>query len=326
MAVQPDLCRTWSETLTINMLIVSFRMEVPQAAPERAGRRSGQNRSRSPDDTRSRPARPPPPSSVTEITDLRSLQRCHDDAYRLIEQGLSCDEEEKVQEAQNAYINGLREVNRGLAVNCEQLNGTDEQKEAAKSIQQKMIKTKLQIEYRLQSLQEKTNSRPQAQQAMETEQPPSYEESMSMSSHNGISHAEFEALGDSVMSEESETDGSMVANAAEIFSIAEGVQIFFITPEGYVSAPSYPSALKMYKFTDRVAGASNVGQPPAFLQVGSWMYPLSPGTTPVLQANYGAYIFPDMTSSTPGKSFFFVFFFVQFMVLSMFRKKSFTKT
>ena len=281
------------------MVFVSYRMEMPQAAV----RDSGQSRSRSPGDARSRPQRPPPPSSVTEITDLRSLQRCHDDAYRLIEHGLSCDEEEKVQEAQTSYVNGLREVNRGLAVNCEHLSGTEEDKNTAKSIQQKMLKTKMQIEYRLQSLREKTNSGHQAPQAMETEQPPSYEESMSMSSHNGISHDEFAALGDSVMSEESESDSSLVANAAEIFSIPEGVQIFYITPEGYVSAPSYPSALKMFKFTDRPAGASNVEQPPAFLQVGNWMYPLSPGTTPVLQANYGAYIFPDMTSSTPGNGF-----------------------
>lgn len=271
-------------------------MEVPRPAPERNGRSSGQERSRSPGDTRSQPFRPPPPSIVAEITDLRSLQHCHDEAYRLIERGLTSDEEGKSEEAKSSYTNGLREVNRGLAVNCEQIQGTQEQKDNAKSLQQKLNKTKLQIEYRLQSLQEK--SRPRVPQMMETDEPPSYEESMS--SPNGISDAEFAALGDSVMSEQSESDSSLVANAAEIFSIPDGVQIFFITPEGYVSAPSYPSALKIFKFTDREAGASNTEHPPAFLQVGSWLYPMSPGTTPVLQSNYGAYMFPDLTSSTPG--------------------------
>lgn len=271
-------------------------MEVPRPAPERNGRSSGQERSRSPGDTRSRPFRPPPPSIVAEITDLRSLQHCHDEAYRLIERGLTSDEEGKSEEAKSSYTNGLREVNRGLAVNCEQIQGTQEQKDNAKSLQQKLNKTKLQIEYRLQSLQEK--SRPRVPQMMETDEPPSYEESMS--SPNGISDTEFAALGDSVMSEQSESDSSLVANAAEIFSIPDGVQIFFITPEGYVSAPSYPSALKIFKFTDREAGASNTEHPPAFLQVGSWLYPMSPGTTPVLQSNYGAYMFPDLTSSTPG--------------------------
>lgn len=273
-------------------------MEVPRPAPERAGRSSGQERSRSPADSRSRPSRPPPPVSVTEISDLGSLQRCHDNAYRLIEEGLTCDEEGKVEEAKSLYINGLREVNRGLAVNCENIVGTVEEKDTAKTVQQKMNKTKLQIEYRLQSLQVKTKSVQQVPQAMETDQPPSYEESVSNPS--GISNSEFEALGDSIMMDQSETDGSLVANATEIFSISSGVQIFFIAPEGYVSAPSYPSALKIFKFTDRETGTSSVEQPPAFLQVDSWVYPLSPGTSPVLQSSYGAYMFPDTASPTPG--------------------------
>lgn len=275
-------------------------MEVPRPAPERNGRSSGQERSRSAGDSRSRPLRPPPPNVVSEITDLRSLKQCHDEAYQNIQQGLNCDENEQFEESKSFYINGLRGINQVLAVNCEQIRETDEDKDAAKSIQQKMNKTKLQIEYRLQALQEKTKTRPPVPQTMETDEPPSYEESVS--SPNGISNADFVALGDSVMTEQSETDGSLVANAAEIFSIADGVQIFYITPEGYVSAPSYPSSLKVFKFTDRDVGASNVEQPPAFLQVGSWLYPMSPGTTPVLQANYGAYIFPDLTSATPGSA------------------------
>ena len=274
------------------------RMEVPRPVPESSRGSSGQGRSRSPMESRSRPLRPPPPSVVSDITDLRSLQHCHDEAYRLIEQGLTCDEEGKLEEAKTFYTNGLREVNRGLAVNCEQINGTQEQKDTAKTVQQKMNKTKLQIEYRLQSLQEKTSSRPPVPQTMEIDDPPSYEESMS--SQHDINNADFIALGDSVMSEQSDTDSSLVANAAEIFAIPDGVQIFFITPEGYVSAPSYPSSLKIFKFTDSDPGASSVERPPAFLQVGSWLYPMSPGTTPVLHSSYGAYIFPDLTEGTPG--------------------------
>ena len=148
-------------------------------------------------ESRSRPSRPPPPSVVTDLSDLRSLQRCHDEAYRLIDQGLTCDEEAKLDEAKQCYMNGLREVNRLLAVNCEQIQGTREQKDTAKSIQQKMNKTKLQIEYRLQSIVEKTQPVPQA---MQMDEPPSYEESIASS--DGVSNAEFVALGDSVMSEQ----------------------------------------------------------------------------------------------------------------------------
>lgn len=82
--------------------------------------------------------------------------------------------------------------------------------------------------------------------------------------------------------------------------IDAGVQIYFITPEGYVSAPSYPSCLSIYFLTDRPDEAANRETPPAFLQVGDWIYPLLPGQSPVLQSNWGSYIFPDVTSSVPG--------------------------
>lgn len=40
-----------------------------------------------------------------------------------------------------------------------------------------------------------------------------------------------------------------IANAREVHRIDDGVQIFYITPEGYVSAPSYPSSLSIYQFS-----------------------------------------------------------------------------
>jgi len=98
------------------------------------------------------------------------------------------------------------------------------------------------------------------------------------------------------------TDAQLLSpNATEIFNIPTGVQIFFITPEGYVSAPSYPSALKVFRFNEDVSSeASNVMQPSAFLQVGDWFYPLQQGSSPALRTPYGAYIFPDMESQAQG--------------------------
>lgn len=52
----------------------------------------------------------------------------------------------------------------------------------------------------------------------------------------------------------------------ELFFLPQGVQIFFVTPEGQVSAPSYPGYLRIVKFTSqRLERIPN--RPPAFLQV-----------------------------------------------------------
>jgi len=90
-------------------------------------------------------------------------------------------------------------------------------------------------------------------------------------------------------------------NADLLCRIDAGVQIYFITADGYVSAPSYPSSLSIYLLTDKAAsGGTNSDTPPAFLQVGEWIYPLLAGQSPVFQSNWGSYIFPDVSSSVPG--------------------------
>lgn len=84
-----------------------------------------------------------------------------------------------------------------------------------------------------------------------------------------------------------------MVNATEVFCIPDDVQIFFVSPEGHVSAPSYPAALKILRLE----------QPPpngapgctTFLQVGTWVYPLLPGGSPALHADYGAYMLPDLS-------------------------------
>ena len=45
-----------------------------------------------------------------------------------------------------------------------------------------------------------------------------------------------------------------------------------------------------------------VGQPPAFLQCGDFVYPLVPGKSPVLRTSKRAYVFPDTTSDNEGDS------------------------
>lgn len=55
-------------------------------------------------------------------------------------------------------------------------------------------------------------------------------------------------------------------DADELILIPQGVQIFFVTPDGQVSAPSYPGYLRIVKFLDTDSEVAQ-NRPPAFLQV-----------------------------------------------------------
>lgn len=249
---------------------------------------------REPRGARQRPPRPPPiTQNIDNVTDVKTFQKLRDSAYKYINKGLAVDEESNIQEALSNYQKGLEKIEIGLNTNVESLNCSTDEKNDLKMMQQKMTKTKLQIEYRIQSL---TQTRSESPQSMEVQAPPSYEESIS--SPGSMSEEAFLSLGDSIMSEQS-NDDILSANAEEIFCIPDGVQIFYITPEGFVSAPSYPSSLKMLKFTDPPP-ADDQNRPPAFLKVDNWIYPLVPGMSPALHATNGSYIFPDVTAVAEG--------------------------
>ncbi|XP_070198501.1 spartin-like isoform X2 [Littorina saxatilis] len=96
------------------------------------------------------------------------------------------------------------------------------------------------------------------------------------------------------------------AEGTQVFSIPDGVQIFHITKEGYVSAPSYPTSMHIVKLDEAMEGDEDSriasDAPPAFIQVGDWIYPLVPGTSPVLHTTYHAYLFPDLSPEAAGSS------------------------
>ncbi|XP_025049770.1 spartin isoform X2 [Alligator sinensis] len=92
---------------------------------------------------------------------------------------------------------------------------------------------------------------------------------------------------------------SLGVDADELILIPQGVQIFYVTPDGQVSAPSYPGYLRIIKFLDTDSEMPR-NRPPAFLQVCDWLYPLMCDQSPVLCCNSGVYMFPDMMSQVPG--------------------------
>ena len=88
---------------------------------------------------------------------------------------------------------------------------------------------------------------------------------------------------------------SVPSDAQILFTIAGLVQIFYIKIDGSVSAPSYPSSLFIFRFCDSKEDS-------AFLQVGTWVYPLIKGKSPILKSNEGAYMFPDLDESIEGNA------------------------
>ncbi|KAM9317941.1 spartin b [Pholidichthys leucotaenia] len=142
------------------------------------------------------------------------------------------------------------------------------------------------------------------QPVVQAEQPPAYSPHAA-DGHISISYGtelgELSLVGDEFYSHTSTSTSpqSVGEEGEELLYIPHGVQIFFVTPEGQVSAPSYPGYLRLVKFTTDHSDTMPA-RPPAFLQVCDWLYPLMAMNTPVLLCNTGVFMFPDMMAPGPG--------------------------
>ena len=246
-------------------------------------------------DTRHKPARPPPPSRTTDER-ISNIKNLHDESFLYIQQGLSCDEYGQREQAITLYTKGLDSIAKALQISKETEGCSGPDWEKARTMIRKMEKSQSEIKSRVEHILETDSATARAIQ----DPPPSYEFATTPTSET-----EDMSWADNIMNEnlsDSRRSSVNAVDGTELFVIQDGVQIFYITPEGYVSAPSYPSALGIYKLDGQQSqGASSVETPPAFLRVGDWTYPLLPGTSPMLRSDLGAYIFPDTSSSVTGK-------------------------
>ncbi|XP_030260336.1 spartin b isoform X1 [Sparus aurata] len=149
------------------------------------------------------------------------------------------------------------------------------------------------------------NLMPTRQPVVPVEMPPAYSPQAAdghLSISYGTESGELSVVGDEFYSRTSNSTPSpqsMGEEGEELLYIPHGVQIFFVTPEGQVSAPSYPGYLRLVRFTsDHSETMPN--RPPAFLQVCDWLYPLMAMDSPVLLCNTGVFMFPDMMAPAPG--------------------------
>ena len=113
---------------------------------------------------------------------------------------------------------------------------------------------------------------PTGQLMVPAEQPPAYSPQAAhghLSISYGTEAGQMSLVGDEFYSRTSSSTPSpqsMGEEGQELLYIPYGVQIFYVTPEGQVSAPSYPGYLRLVRFTsDRSDRMPN--RPPAFLQV-----------------------------------------------------------
>ncbi|UYV64423.1 SPG20 [Cordylochernes scorpioides] len=252
--------------------------------------------------------------------ELDKLKACHDEAYLYVTQALSYQESGENVLALRMYEQGIAKIREGMQVRCDRPYCIGPKWDDARTMQLKMQRTLSNCLENVTKLKARVNAPPQnlpvangqgpAHQGASngtiypnerpSDPPPSYNEAMnhpvcdptspSKSRPPLLTQGSRGALANGYNSEEAEI----------LFTIPEGVQMFFVTPDGYVTAPSYPSSLHIYKFLESARRPAHL--PQCWLQIDSWIYPLHPDSSPALHTDYGAYMFPDPTAQVPGCS------------------------
>ncbi|XP_060753708.1 spartin b isoform X2 [Neoarius graeffei] len=268
---------------------------------------------------------------------LQVIKDGYERGFQCINKALSEDEAGRKTQALELYRQGRQHLLRALSVPTRGDQCVGAQWDSAREMQQKMQETLNNIMSRLTVLENSVDpsappsvpSRPGDEASSQnlyptlptrpapptvlfsdgqpagTEQPPAYSPQAAdghVSISYGTAAGELSLVGDEFYSHTSSSNTSpqfLGEDGEELCFLPNGVQIFFVTPEGHVSAPSYPGYLRIVKFTN-VRSETTPTRPPAFLQVCDWLYPLMATDSPVLLCNTGVYMFPDLMAPSPG--------------------------
>ncbi|XP_058269622.1 spartin b isoform X1 [Hemibagrus wyckioides] len=268
---------------------------------------------------------------------LQVIKDGYERAFECINRALSEDEAGNKTQALELYRQGRQHLLRALSVPTRGDECVGAQWDSARQMQHKMQETLNNIMSRLTMLENSTApsaappvlQRPEneatspnlyptlptrpppptilfpSSQATGSEQPPAYSPQAAdghVSISYGTAAGELSLVGDEFYSHASSSSTSpqiLGEDGEELFFLPNGVQIFFVTPDGQVSAPSYPGYLRIVKFTNDCSETTPT-RPPAFLQVCDWLYPLMATDSPVLLCNTGVYMFPDLMAPSPG--------------------------
>lgn len=237
---------------------------------------------------------------------LQVIKDGYERAFECINKALSEDEAGHTTQALDLYRQGRQHLLRALSVPAQGIECVGAQWDSARQMQQKMQETLSNIMCRLAVLESSlgASAAPSAPSRAENEvssqnlyptlptrpppptvlfsnsqgagaeQPPEYSPQAAdghVSISYGTAAGELSLVGDEFYSRTSSSSTSpqvLGEDGEELFFLPNGVQIFFVTPDGHVSAPSYPGYLRIVKFTSDCSSATPT-RPPAFLQVSA---------------------------------------------------------
>lgn len=231
-------------------------------------------------------------SSVTWQTTYLTIKNKHDHAFKVIEEAISFEEQEKPYEAIEKYKQGIHLIDEILHIPVECPEHPDEKWNNACEMIQKIKRTRAEVLTRINCTQSSPGFT-----SLPLDQPPSYEEAMSSTSDDSLvdtHHITYKDLATAL--EELSIDPNQHLNE-EIVYMHPGVRLYFISPNGEVVSTREPQLLKI-----SLVEGSEVNAPKAILQIGDWIYPLIPGVSPCYRTDYGAFILPDVYSDVPGSS------------------------
>ncbi|XP_054263896.1 protein spartin isoform X3 [Macrosteles quadrilineatus] len=242
---------------------------------------------------------------------FNELKSLHDQAYMKIDEALKYDEEGQKDKALASYDQGLMLLDKALAVNIECPSSPDLSWERACCMMDKMRKTRKEILSRVADTQVQPTPElrpPERPEDLALEPPPSYDEAMATSPSSSsasnipslptssplpsLTPRTYGELGEVLQTLKVETNMQSV----KVMFHVDGVRVYFISPDGSVSAPSQPTQLRVLELED----GREEGLPKYFLQVGEWFYPLVPDVSPCFRSDYGAFILPDVQSQVEG--------------------------
>nr|XP_056714369.1 spartin [Euleptes europaea] len=276
--------------------------------------------------------------AMQENATIRAIREEYRKAFVYVNKGLNTDELGQKEEARHYYKQGIDHLLKGVHIPSQGPECAGPQWDAVRQMQQKMRDTLQNVSARLSVLDENVQPNPMevgasaevprlypaipvkkkpgrppvpdslksppSSKALSVEAPPAYTPEAT-DGHYTVSYGtysgEFSSVGEDFYNKNMQPPPvqNFGVEADELILIPHGVQIFYVTPDGQVSAPSYPGYLRIVKFLDSdEARAQN--HPPAFLQVCDWLYPLMCSQSPVLSCSSGVYMFPDVMSQVSG--------------------------
>jgi len=224
----------------------------------------------------------PAPSQAQQQHPWDQFRALKEEAYLYIDQALRLEETNRSDRALIMYERGLDHLDRALDLPIDLPGSLREDLDKLHKMRTKMLRTRQEIVFRMRELQSSAEAATDAREAATAI-------SASADADGGAPPPTYE-----------QATGAVPSNALILFYIPDEVNIFYINAKGQVTRPYPPSSLYLYKFSDEQDVAETAA--PAFLQVGTWVYPLVPGRSPVLQSRSGSFMFPDLDESISGNA------------------------